>query len=419
MPRKRKPLGRCAGAQRGSAQTKLLGLNSPKKFFAEEEKNRRILFEKQKAMFAPIAVTEGSKKRKIPGLNAYMRLLSQESTHGNPCATAELDHLQRQRFKTEQGRREQQVRAASPLAPRYERQKELARLGNVLGGAIYLFLLPGVWGAFEKVKGKLTFSESLIPPGLDPSIAAKQFETVQRRHARQQPSNGSEAGFCKPPKECQFAPGKSGNPRGRPPLGSVWDELQDDLLAVVWVTRSTKRERSTKAALSINQLLQKAMAGDRTARQALRKEIIELDDAGLLKPPTVQKRCKQTTDPRPPDLLRKVLPQAVQNMKRQMILLFSRRFNCTIPEFVTDFEQSLGETSKAVDSTVPLPEVRCRSTELSKKRVVKKPVASAARKPTSDDASELPTSPTRLTSRKCQDAPNTSSSAKRKPALKN
>lgn len=152
----------------------------------------------------------------------------------------------------------------------------------------------------------------------------------------------------------------SGNPSGKRQRAGAWDVLQDDQLAAVWITRSDgKRVHSTRAAVTITQLFQKALKGNRDARRELRREIIELDEQGLLSPPEVVKRPKRI-----PDMIAKGLQRiGTPTMKAQMIELCARRFDCTIPDITTDYERSLGLGSGEASETPPLPPKRRKTSE--------------------------------------------------------
>ncbi len=73
-------------------------------------------------------------------------------------------------------------------------------------------------------------------------------------------------GYGRPPKETQFAPGRSGNPKGRPkgcrPVGAV---LQDIIRQKVTVTEGGKTRRISVLEVMLRRLANDAMRGDQNA----------------------------------------------------------------------------------------------------------------------------------------------------------
>jgi hypothetical protein len=77
---------------------------------------------------------------------------------------------------------------------------------------------------------------------------------------------GYTIGRGRPPKETQFKPGKSGNPKGRPkgsrPVGAV---LQDIIRQKVTVTEGGKTRRISALEVMLRRLTNDAMRGDQNA----------------------------------------------------------------------------------------------------------------------------------------------------------
>jgi hypothetical protein len=78
-------------------------------------------------------------------------------------------------------------------------------------------------------------------------------------------SNSAKVGYGKPPREYQFKPGQSGNPKGRPKKKSATTlhaAIADGLQEVVTVKVSGQPRKMTQADLLSKQLLTKAASGD-------------------------------------------------------------------------------------------------------------------------------------------------------------
>src|SRR5262249_13159295 len=72
-----------------------------------------------------------------------------------------------------------------------------------------------------------------------------------------------EVGNKRPPKQFQFKPGQSGNPKGRPKGSTSFeDEVQKDLSKLVTVSKNGKPARMSKREVAVRRLVDRAMTGD-------------------------------------------------------------------------------------------------------------------------------------------------------------
>jgi hypothetical protein len=72
-----------------------------------------------------------------------------------------------------------------------------------------------------------------------------------------------EVGNKRPPKQFQFTPGQSGNPKGRPKGSTSFeDEVQKELSKLVTVSKNGKPARMSKREVAVRRLVDRAMTGD-------------------------------------------------------------------------------------------------------------------------------------------------------------
>ncbi len=81
------------------------------------------------------------------------------------------------------------------------------------------------------------------------------------------PSDGSEApyevGNKKPPKQFQFKPGQSGNPKGRPKGSTSFEaRVQKELSKLVTVNKNGRSVKMSKLDVGVTRLVDRFMTGD-------------------------------------------------------------------------------------------------------------------------------------------------------------
>lgn len=79
-------------------------------------------------------------------------------------------------------------------------------------------------------------------------------------------------GYGKPPKESQFKPGQSGNPKGRPKgAKSLKSVVQKELASKIEIRVQGKKTRTTKLEAAIMKLVNDALSGNAKALSELLK----------------------------------------------------------------------------------------------------------------------------------------------------
>jgi hypothetical protein len=97
-----------------------------------------------------------------------------------------------------------------------------------------------------------------------------------------EPAGGYKVGFCKPPVEHRFKPGRSGNPRGREKAhGSVPLSLVYGFKQSIRITKGTVEKKMPKEEVALQMLINKSLRGDWRAFMALMKKGVKL---GLIRP---------------------------------------------------------------------------------------------------------------------------------------
>jgi len=95
-------------------------------------------------------------------------------------------------------------------------------------------------------------------------------------------------GYGKPPKNTQFQPGQSGNPKGRPKgVKNLANDLDEELSEKITITEAGKQQETTKQRAMIKTMFAKALKGDTRAANVLINLILGLEQS---------KQAKQDAD---------------------------------------------------------------------------------------------------------------------------
>jgi hypothetical protein len=100
---------------------------------------------------------------------------------------------------------------------------------------------------------------------------------MSKRKSRGPGKGNSEVGHSKPPKEYQFKPGQSGNPKGRPKgAKSLATDLSEELKETVTAREFGAQKKLTKQRAILKAQIAKAIAGDTRAAEAVFRMAREL-----------------------------------------------------------------------------------------------------------------------------------------------
>lgn len=89
-----------------------------------------------------------------------------------------------------------------------------------------------------------------------------------------------EVGYGRPPREYQFKPGQSGNPKGRPKgAKNLATDLKEELEEKIVVSEGGKPREMSKQRALVKALLAKALRGETRAAQALITLKLAVDQA--------------------------------------------------------------------------------------------------------------------------------------------
>lgn len=85
-------------------------------------------------------------------------------------------------------------------------------------------------------------------------------------------------GYKKPPKNTQFQPGQSGNPKGRPKgIKNLATDISEELSEKILVTEGGQQTQVSKQRAMIKSLLAKALKGETRAASVLLKLVIDIE----------------------------------------------------------------------------------------------------------------------------------------------
>jgi hypothetical protein len=91
-----------------------------------------------------------------------------------------------------------------------------------------------------------------------------------------------DVGYGKPPKNSQFKPGQSGNPKGRPKgIKNLNTDLEEELNEKLVLTEAGKTIETTKQRAMLKSLFAKALKGDTRASNILLNLIIGLEQTRI------------------------------------------------------------------------------------------------------------------------------------------
>jgi hypothetical protein len=91
-----------------------------------------------------------------------------------------------------------------------------------------------------------------------------------------------EVGYGKPPKQNQFKPGQSGNPKGRPKgIKNLNTDIEEELNEMLLVNEAGKSQHITKQRAMIKSLFAKAIKGDTRAANVLINLILGLEQTRI------------------------------------------------------------------------------------------------------------------------------------------
>ena len=93
-------------------------------------------------------------------------------------------------------------------------------------------------------------------------------------------SNDHKVGYGKPPKNSQFKPGQSGNPKGRPKgTNNLRTDLSEELEEKITVKEGGQHLVISKQRAMLKSLMAKSIQGDITAARALINLIVGIEQA--------------------------------------------------------------------------------------------------------------------------------------------
>lgn len=87
-----------------------------------------------------------------------------------------------------------------------------------------------------------------------------------------------EVGYKRPPREYQFKPGQSGNPKGRPKKNkSFVEDIKDEMNELIQIQEQGKIKKITKQTALVKRLITDALSGKASASKLLLPVLLSKD----------------------------------------------------------------------------------------------------------------------------------------------
>lgn len=97
-----------------------------------------------------------------------------------------------------------------------------------------------------------------------------------------------EVGYKRPPREHQFKPGQSGNPKGRPKKNKTFkEEISNELDELIYIQENGQKKQITKRKALAKKIINEALSGKTSATKIISPLLFseQVSDEQLLKEP--------------------------------------------------------------------------------------------------------------------------------------